>query len=258
MPRFREQKTRLKALLAKADWMRELEGIITDPDSAREVLNPLLALLPRPELRWQAAYGLGLAVPRMAEDSMERARVVMRRFMWSLNEESGNLGWGIPEAMACILADSPALAREYARIFFSYGYETGGDDNFIDHAPLRRGVYWGMGRIAQKNPEEGLAALPHLTAALGDSDRVIRAFAAWALACLAKGAQRLERKPEKETWREAQRALAQALEREDATAERVELFDGRAIISASVRGIYLEAGKALAESAGSAGESPLP
>lgn len=154
--------------------------------------------------------------------------------------------------MACILADSPALAREYTRIFFSYGYETGGDDNFIDHAPLRRGVYWGMGRIAQKNPEEALAALPHLSAALGDDDRIIRAFAAWALACLARGAQRLERKPEKEIWREAQRALAGAVEREGAMEEHVELFDGRGIVSASVRSIYQEAGNALDEQRNSA------
>lgn len=249
MARFREQKTRLKTLLAESGWMRGLEGVITDPVSAREVLNPLLALLARPELRWQAAYGLGLAVPLLAEGSMENARVVMRRFMWSMNEESGNLGWGIPEAMACILANSPALAREYARIFFSYGYETGKDDNYIDYAPLRRGVYWGMGRIAQKDPAGAMTALPHLTAALGDDDRLVRVFAAWALACLAQGAERLPKKPEKETWQEARHALAGAMEKEDALEERVELFDGRDIVRVSVRRIYRGAANAVTAAA---------
>lgn len=259
MSRFREQKMRLKALLAENGWKQHIDAGITDPEAARDVLNPLLALLARPELRWQAAYGLGLAVPLMAEEAMENARVVMRRFMWSLNEESGNLGWGIPEAMACILANSPALAREYARIFFSYGYETGKDDNFLDYVPLRRGVFWGMGRIAQNDPETAYAALPHLTTALGDDDRLIRGLAAWAVARLAEGtkhpvmeqaaerhgATQMRERPGAEAWTDARRALDKAVEQESAPEERIELFDGETIAGTPVRTLYRDASEAV-------------
>lgn len=245
MSRFREQKTYLKALLGENDWKNALEAMITDPEAARKALNPLLSLLARPELRWQAACGLGLAVPILAVDDMESARVIMRRLMWSLNEESGNVGWGIPEAMACILAECPALAREYTHIFFSYGYDTGRDDNFIDHPPLRRGVFWGMGRLAQKNPEAALQALPHLTAALGDSDRPIRGLAAWAIARLAQGAAELTKRPGKESLHNARRALEMAMRHETKPGESIELFDGEAIITPRIQDLYLEAMQAL-------------
>ena len=250
MSRFREQKTRLKTLLAETNWLATLDAMIVGPEAAREVLNPLLALLARPELRWQAAYGLGLAVPLMAEEAMENARVVMRRFMWSLNEESGNIGWGIPEAMACILANSPPLSREYSRIFFSYGYETGKEDNFIDHAPLRRGVYWGMGRIAQSDPATASAALLHLAAALGDEDRPIRGYAAWALAQLAKGGDGGEESADSEAWQQARQALAGAAAGESAPDERIELFDGKAVVMAPLRTLYRDALQASAVPAG--------
>lgn len=188
MPRFRQEKARLADLCLSPDWQRRLEAEMCDAAAARAALNPLLGLLTRPECRYQAAHGLGLAAPLIAAESLEQARVLMRRLMWSLNEESGNLGWGAPEAMGCILAQSPVLAAEYARIFLSYGYETGGDDNFIDYAPLRRGVYWGVGRLARSNPEAAAPALPHLTAALGDEDRGVRGMAAFALARLAANA----------------------------------------------------------------------
>lgn len=246
MPRFREHKTRLAGLLGGADWKTRLETEITDAASARAALNPLLALLSRPEARWQAAHGLGLAVPLIAEDSLESARVVMRRLMWSLNEESGNLGWGVPEAMACILAGSPALSGEYARIFISYGYETGKDDNFLDHGPLRQGVYWGVGRIAQTAPLAALPALPHLISALADEDRPIRGMAVWALAELAAHTPEASSVPE--DWREAASALdrARQAETDQALEDQIELFDGQAIVSPALKDLYRQAQAAVA------------
>ena len=112
MARFRDQKTELLRLCAGADWKQALEQRISNEAAALETVNPLLAILSRPELSWRAAFGLGLAVSFMVKKDMEAARIFMRRLMWSMNEESGNLGWGIPEAMGCILAESPALAKE--------------------------------------------------------------------------------------------------------------------------------------------------
>ena len=55
---------------------------------------------------------MGAVVAHLAEKDMESARVVMRRLMCSLNDESGGIGWGAPEAMGEIIASHEGLASE--------------------------------------------------------------------------------------------------------------------------------------------------
>ena len=59
---------------------------------------------------------MGALVFSLAEQDMESARVVMRRLMWNLNDESGGIGWGSPEAMGEIMARHSGLAEEYSKI----------------------------------------------------------------------------------------------------------------------------------------------
>ena len=241
MSRFHEQKKSLAVLCARKSWKKDLEREIASPAKAIGAANAFLSLLNRAECRWQAAYGLGLCLPLMASGGMEPARVFMRRLMWSLNEESGNLGWGIPEAMGCILAASPALADEYARIFISYGYETGKDDNFLDHGPLRRGVYWGIGRLAQASSRHTLPALPHLVNALGDQDGQICAYAAWALHQLASCLPAQERAATgADAWQRAGKALRREIDLRKGRGQDsmpVEYFDGEAIVADSLENL---------------------
>ena len=51
------------------------------------------------QVKWHAVSAMGRTVATLADQEMETARVVMRRFMWMLNDESGGIGWGVPEAM---------------------------------------------------------------------------------------------------------------------------------------------------------------
>ncbi len=187
MPRFRSLKTHLRALLASAEWEKHLDDIVDLP--GKGAVGPLLSsLLLGGEAKWRAVVALGRVVARIADANMEDARIIMRRLMWHMNEESGNIGWGIPEAFGEILACHPRLADEYHRILVSYVRETGKDDNYCDHAPLRRGVYWAIGRLAQERPDlPGFVetATPALLAGLADCDLPARGTAAWALGVLA-------------------------------------------------------------------------
>ncbi len=238
MARFRQEKERLARMLQSADWHAAVEGAFATAQEAKTCLNPLLSFLNRPELRAKAAHALGLAVARIAGHSMEEARIIMRRLMWSMNEESGNLGWGIPEAMACILAESPPLAGEYTRILLSYGHDTGIEDNFIDHAPLRRGVYWGIGRLAAARPELVLPSLHILIAALDDEDPEATGMAAFAVSQLAASAPQSAFDSDQADWR----ALLAVLEDlAGAPPASLELFDGTSLRPTTTTALAQEA-----------------
>jgi len=155
MTRHRECKTDICRILAAEDWAEHLDDLLDiEPDRA---VGALLSLRLDPDegMRWRTVAAFGVVVPAMAEQGMDRARKVFGRFMWMMNEESGNIGWGLPEAMGEIMANHQGLAGEYHRKLASFIQqpETFGDDNYMDHPPLREATYWGLARLAQAQPE---------------------------------------------------------------------------------------------------------
>ena len=87
-------------------------------------------------VKWRAVTAIGSIVTLLAKKDIEAARVIMRRLMWSLNDESGGIGWGAPEAMSEIMAQSNKIAEEYNSILISYLNEQG---NFLEYEPLQKG-----------------------------------------------------------------------------------------------------------------------
>ncbi|MDU9047927.1 MAG: HEAT repeat domain-containing protein [Candidatus Electrothrix sp. Rat3] len=105
------------------------------------------------KIRWHAISVMGSAVARLAEQDMEEARIIFRRMLWSLNDESGGIGWGAPESMAEIMCQHEGLADEYIHMLISYmrpdGEEEHQDGNFLEHGMLQQGLMWAVGRLAQ-------------------------------------------------------------------------------------------------------------
>ena len=174
---------RVRELLSSEDFeqvLSELRKI-----SPRKAINPIISVFydSNPELRQKAINAFGQVVADLANKDMEAARVVMRRLMWTLNDESGGIGWGAPEAMAEAMACHPRLAEEYVRILLSYIRE---DGNFLEYEPLRRGALWGIGRLAQIYPEMliELNAAKYIRLYLKDDDESSRKLSAWALKML--------------------------------------------------------------------------
>jgi hypothetical protein len=157
-----------------------------------DLITPLFSALYNIDelIRWHAVSAFGLVVDRMARQDMESGRIIMRRFLWSLNDESGGIGWGAPEAMAEIMAINEDLFQEYGHMLFSYmredGPESFQDGNFIELPELQRGVIWGVGRLADIYREilieQGVVV--DLVPYLRSSDGVVRGMALWALAKL--------------------------------------------------------------------------
>lgn len=195
MAGFRKLKNQILDWLRAEDWLQRLANLEQHPP--RQLVGPLFSLLLHGDVvRWRAVTALGLTIARLADQRMEEARIVMRRFIWNLSEESGNLGWGAPEAMGEAMARHEGLAREYNRCLISYILRTDRDDNFMDHLPLRRGAYWGVARLAEARPEAALPALESLVQGLQhpkfapedlheQPDPEVHGLCAWALGSLA-------------------------------------------------------------------------
>lgn len=131
-------------------------------------------------LRWHAITVMGRVVAELADEDLEAARIVMRRFMWSLNDESGGIGWGVPESMAEAMVCHETLAEEYAHILVSFMREEG---FYLEYELLQRGLMWGVGRLAQARPEllRSKQAAGYLLPYLDSPDPTVRGLAAWAL-----------------------------------------------------------------------------
>ncbi|WP_417911042.1 DVU0298 family protein [Candidatus Electronema sp. PJ] len=160
--------------------------------AAKEVVNTLFAAICRSEeqLRWHAIAAMGWTVSQLAEQDREEARIIIRRLLWSLNEESGGIGWGAPEALAEILCQHHGLAEEYVHMLLSYmrpdGEEAHQDGNFLEHEALQRGLLWAAGRLAQGQQDLVLAKgmADDLPQYLDSPDATVRGLAARAIGLL--------------------------------------------------------------------------
>ncbi len=178
-----QEKRRISSLLESSDIAAVIRELHQLP--AARVINPLIGSLcsNNERVRWHAVTALGPVVADLADRDMEGARVVMRRFMWSLNDESGGIGWGAPEAMGEIMACHAGLAQEYAHVLVAFMRKEG---FFLELELLQRGLMWGLGRLAQVRPSllREKNAATYLLPYLDSSDGPVRGLAAWALGLL--------------------------------------------------------------------------
>ncbi len=141
-------------ILGAEDWQPQwAEYKAAQP--ASKLISPLFSALfsIHPAVHWHAVTCMGDLGQDLAAHGLQPLRVIMRRLMWSLNDESGGIGWGAPEAMGELMAKNTPLGTEYSSILLSYIVDREGPDNYLEYAPLRQGAYWGIARLAQTHPE---------------------------------------------------------------------------------------------------------
>ena len=116
-----------------------------------KIVNSLFPFLcsTDPVIKKNAAKAMGEVVARLAENNIESARVIMRRLMLNLNDESGGIGWGAPLAMGEIMSRSTKLADEYYKILISYAK---GGGNHLDFEELQKDVIAGLKRLKDAYP----------------------------------------------------------------------------------------------------------
>lgn len=152
---YRKLKKQIESVLrrtpfSEADW----EGFLENPETA---VSPLFSFLCSSDqlIKWHAVSALGIIISYCS--SPENARIIIRRIMWQLNDESGGIGWGCPEALGEILARSNWLAEEYHHILISY---IDPKANLLEYPPLLEGALWGVARLAAIQPGLCVNAVP--------------------------------------------------------------------------------------------------
>ncbi len=173
----RKLKKEALALLRSDNLESALAALCAFP--ARQIVNPLFGLLyhGQPLIRWRAVTAMGAVVSQLAQDEIESARIIMRRFMWNLNDESGGIGWGSPESMGEIMARHARLADEFGCLIVSYANPEG---NYLEHPVLQQGVLWAWGRLARQRPELFQPSAEFLVPYLASSEPYLQGLAAWA------------------------------------------------------------------------------
>jgi hypothetical protein len=171
----RQLKKKILRLLQAEDFFdKGLDEIRRLPP--RRTVNPLFTFLFSLDdnLKWRAVTAMGKVVADLAASDLESARVVMRRFIWNLNDESGGIGWGCPESMAEAMAQNERLAEEYSCILVSY-IQPG--CNYLEHEGLQQGVLWGIGRLAHTRPQYTRNSAAYLLAYMESENPELRGLA---------------------------------------------------------------------------------
>lgn len=70
----------------------------------------------------------------------EKVRQYVRTLFWSMNDESGGIGWSSPQAVAEIIATIPEMVEPYGSMMIAHT---------IDEPPLVKGCLWGIGRMGR-------------------------------------------------------------------------------------------------------------
>jgi hypothetical protein len=168
----------LAELLGQDDVARMLKELRRLPNLP--VINALFSFLysTDPEIKWHGVTAMGTTLSFLADEDIESARNVIRRFMWNLNDESGGIGWGSAEAMGESLESHKGLADEYSHMLLSYARS---DGNFQEDPIMQRGVLWGIGRLAQERPSLVEPYTDLIVPFLESGDASVLGHAVWVL-----------------------------------------------------------------------------
>ena len=158
-------KDEVKRLLANYDRRALVELALAD----RRVVPALNRLLFDADelIRWRAVEGFGwlaLEDPFMLEN-------IISRLIYTMNDDSGSIGWGAPYALGEMCACDPDLVEDFFPIVISS----------MDLEVFRHGVIWAIGRVAPVRPDLVNDTGPQVVEHLHDREARVRGLACWTL-----------------------------------------------------------------------------
>ena len=152
---------------------KKYEEILKVSASVHKIINILISLSydKKQYIAWRAIEAIGLVSKELAESDTETVRNIVGRLLWMIRDESGGIGWSVPETLGEIVRHNPQLCADIAPIIAS----------FHEEKMLTAGVLWAMGRIGRINNETVGYAIPIVLPYLQSADPTLRGYAAFAL-----------------------------------------------------------------------------
>ncbi|MFZ7102350.1 MAG: DVU0298 family protein [Peptococcaceae bacterium] len=123
-------------------------------------------------LRWRALEAIGRLAGELAPQETEVYKNLIRRFLWAMNDESGNVPWSSPEGIGIIIANQPFLFKEYTPMLFT---------NAFENPMCHRGMLWSAGKIGRVKAEPVLPFINHVLQFLTNGSPDLAGYAAWAV-----------------------------------------------------------------------------
>jgi HEAT repeat protein len=162
----------VRRLLIEHDWEEIVRLALID----RRVLRILLGLLYDAEdyVHWLAIDAIGRCGGRTAADDPEKTRDLIRRLLWTLNDESGGTPWGAAGAIGAVIAARPDLFAGYLSMICPFHEDLNIYPEFI----------WSVAAVGRARPDLAGGHVPFLLDALGHAAAGIRGYAAWCLGVL--------------------------------------------------------------------------
>ena len=158
-------KKRVRDLLDNSDYAA-LRALAVEDRRAVPALNRLL--FDADELtRWRAVRGMG----EIAQEDPYLLDKVISRLFYTMNDDSGSIGWMAPQALGAIFVGDPDLVEDFFPIIVSS----------IENAVFRAGAVWAVGLVAGYRPYLVEEARDSMMACLSDPSPEVRGFAAWGL-----------------------------------------------------------------------------
>ena len=124
-------------------------------------------------LRWSAIEAVAKVMERWWEAGhREIVREYMRRILWSMCAEAGEMGWSAPQTIAEIIVTIPELLEPYGSMMIARA---------IEEPSLVAGGLWGVGRLGTvtRGAVEPLREM--ILGVFGTEDAETLGLAAWAM-----------------------------------------------------------------------------
>lgn len=122
--------------------------------------------------RWYAISALEALAAAYAADHDEIYRNVIRRAVWAMADESGNVPWAAPEMMTVVIKACPQQYGEFIKIMITNG---------LDSPMCHLGVLWSIGHLGADYLPEIEPYLKRVLKFLDKKDGELRGTAVWAL-----------------------------------------------------------------------------
>lgn len=123
---------------------KDLDSLVERCESDRQYWKALRFVLYEPDedFLWPAVKAVALLMERWwASGEEERVREYIRTLLWSLNDESGGIGWNAPQTIAEIIVNIPSLLEPYASMMIT---------RTLEEPPLVNSCLWAIGRLGER------------------------------------------------------------------------------------------------------------